>query len=219
MGNRRSKVNCAQRVVGADGGFLLKDHSAFVQSIRGAEYGQPRFGIALDDRPVDRARAAILGQQRRMILDRAMLRNGHEFLRSELQHKGHDADIGAGFFDGPRGFRIAQRFELMNFQPFRLRRRAQRIGTSAFFFGRAEHSCDFIAAGNQRFQHRFAKILLADNRNSHGVISPSAASKTRLPVSSPRSRRRSSPELLSGSRQYARLTWAIARFSPATPKA
>ena len=41
------------------------------------------------------ARAAVLRQQRRMILDRAVLRDGHEFLRRELQHESHDADIGA----------------------------------------------------------------------------------------------------------------------------
>ena len=53
--------------------------------------------------PVDGARAAVFRQQRRMILDRAVLRNLHEFLRHELRHS-HDADVCAGVLHRFRGF-------------------------------------------------------------------------------------------------------------------
>ena len=143
-----------------------------------------------------------------MILDGAVFRYGHEFLRRELKDKGHDADVGASRLHGARGFRIPQRFELMDGQTFFLRGGAQGVRPCAFFFGSAEDGGDFVAASEKRFEHGFAEVLLSDNRDFHFC---SLAGRRRLPlVFGSRSARRSSPAPLSGFRRCARPAWAIA---------
>ena len=69
------EVDRAERVVRADRRLLLQDHRPLVEAVGRAEDRQPGLRLAPDDRPVDRARAAILGQQRRVILDRSALRD------------------------------------------------------------------------------------------------------------------------------------------------
>ena len=59
------EVDGAERV-GADGDRLLQDHRTFVEAVIGTEDGEACLGVALDDRPVDRARAAVLRQQPRI---------------------------------------------------------------------------------------------------------------------------------------------------------
>src|SRR6185369_6955689 len=86
------EINRAEGVLGAERRFLLQDDGAFVETVRRTEYGQSRLYFAFDDRPVDRAGAAIFRQQRRVVLDGAVTRNGHEFLRRKLQHERHDAN-------------------------------------------------------------------------------------------------------------------------------
>ena len=105
-----------------------------------------------------------------MILDRSMFWYVHELLRRELKHKSHDADISAGGLHRPRRFRIAQRFELMDRQTFFLRGRPQRIRPSAFFLGRTEYSRNIVSAGEKRFEHGFAEILLSDDGDFHFVL-------------------------------------------------
>src|ERR1700686_4353945 len=93
--------------------------------------------------------------------------NAYEFLRRELQYESHDPDIGTSFLHRTRGFRISQGFELMNFQAFFLGRHPESIRPSTFLFRRAEDSADGIAASKERFEHRFAEILLPDNGDFH----------------------------------------------------
>src|SRR5437879_3751325 len=107
-----------------------------------------------------------------MILDRATFWYRHQFLWRELRYKSHDADIGAGLLHSPHGFRIPQRAELMDLQALFLRGQPQRIRPGAFLLGGAEHSSGLVAASKKRFQHRFAEILLADDRNSHFASAP-----------------------------------------------
>ena len=118
------EIDRPQGVVLAHRRALLQDHRALVQAVRGTEDGEPGFGLALDDGPVDRRWAAELGQQRRMILNGAVLRNIDEFLRGELQHEGHDADIGFRRGHGLNRLGCAQGFELMHLEPLCLGRGA-----------------------------------------------------------------------------------------------
>ena len=68
---------------------------------------------------------------------------------------------------GQRYFRIPERFELMDCQPLLTAPLPARHRVELLLFGRAEHRRDIVAASQKRFQHRFAKILLADDRDSH----------------------------------------------------
>src|SRR6185503_17519069 len=72
------EVHGAERVVRADRRFLLQYHRALVQTVGRAEDGEAGLAVAADDRPVDRRRTAILRQQRRVVLDRAALRDVDE---------------------------------------------------------------------------------------------------------------------------------------------
>src|SRR5207244_12428702 len=55
--------------------------------------------VTPDDRPVDRRWTAVLRQQRRVVLDRAVLGDVDEVLRRELQHESHDAQLCVEFFE------------------------------------------------------------------------------------------------------------------------
>ena len=102
-----------------------------------------------------------------MILDRAFLRDFHEFLRRELQHEGHDAEIRVQCAHRVHTFLVAQGRELEDLEPFFLGRRLQGIGLCASLLGSAEHAGDFVAARKKCLQHGFAEVLLPDDRYLH----------------------------------------------------
>src|ERR1700722_4122716 len=60
----------------------------------------------------------------------------------------------------------------MNLQSHGLRGGSQRIGLCAFLLGRAEYGGDVVAAVQESFEHRFAEILLADDRYLHFEKAP-----------------------------------------------
>ena len=162
------EIDRAERIVIADGRLFLEDHRTFVQAIGRSENGEAGFGLTLDEGPVDRRWAAELGQQRRVILDGAVLWNVDEFLRSELQHEGHDADVGFGVGQRPRRFRRAQGLELVDLELLFLGRSAQGVGSSTLLLRRAEHGGNLVAAREKGFQNGFAEVLLADYCDFHG---------------------------------------------------
>ncbi len=88
------EVDVAERLVGADLDRLLDQDRAFVEAFVGPEDGEARARLAHGDRPVDRRRPAVRGQQRRVILERAEPRRVEHRLRNEQQHIGHQADVG-----------------------------------------------------------------------------------------------------------------------------
>src|SRR5581483_161873 len=102
-----------------------------------------------------------------MVLNRAVFGNSDEFLRRELCHERHDADVGAGFLHRTRGFRIAKGLQLMDPQTLLLRGDAQGIRPGAFLLGSAENRDGLVAARQKRFQHGFAEILLPDDCDLH----------------------------------------------------
>jgi hypothetical protein len=104
-----------------------------------------------------------------VVLDRAVLRNGHELLRRELQDERHDADIGVRILHRLNGLGRAQRLELMHLQAFFLGGGPQRIRAGAFLLRRAKHRGDGVPACEKRFQHGFAEILLTDDRDLHDL--------------------------------------------------
>ena len=142
----RSHLGRFKSIVDYDWNWPTKIDRPLVESVRRAEYAQPCLGFTLDNRPIDRTRAAELRQQRRVILDRTVARYIHEFLRCELQNERHDADVGIRFLHRLNCFRCAQRLELVNFNAALLRRGTQHVGTRAFFFRRAKHGSYGIAA-------------------------------------------------------------------------
>src|SRR5882672_5079577 len=167
-GEKAVEIDAAQRIVGADRRFLLQDHRAFVEAVVRPEDREPGLGIAADERPVDRARATVFGQERRVILDHALLRDLHELLRRELQHIGHDADIGIQCAQRIVCIFVPQRRELVDLDALLLRGDLQEIRLGAFFFGSAKHSGHFVTACKKSFQNGLTKVLLADDRYFHG---------------------------------------------------
>ncbi len=75
-------------------GFLLQQHVTGIETIVGPEDGKPGLALARNDRPVDRARAAIFRQERGMVLDRAPGRNVEKFRRHEQRHESHHLQVG-----------------------------------------------------------------------------------------------------------------------------
>ena len=55
-------------------------------------------------------------------------------------------------------------------EAFLARGDAQHVRPRAFLLGRAEHGRYLVAAGEERFQHGLAEILLADDGDSHAAF-------------------------------------------------
>jgi hypothetical protein len=114
-----------------------------------------------------------------MELDRAVLRDVHEGLGRELQHVGHDADV--GIERAHRGFRLgaAQAGEGEDPQALALGIQAQRVRLGARLLGLAEDAGDGVAAGDEGIQDGLAEFLLADEGDAGDVRSPWGSQRRR----------------------------------------
>src|SRR5688572_15386673 len=166
-GKQPVEVHGAERVVLGNLGFLLQDHRALVEAVGGPEDREPGLLLAARDGPVDRRRAAVLRQQRRVVLDGAVLRDPDELLRRELQHEGHDADVGGEVLHRLRGFRALQRRELEELESLLLRRDLHGVGLRALLLGCHEDARHGVAAREEGLEDRLAEILLSDDGNFH----------------------------------------------------
>ena len=165
------EIHGAERVGAADRRFLLQQHVAGIEAVVRPEDRQTGFLLALDDRPVDRRRAAIGRQQRRVILDRAVRRDVEEFFRHEQRDEGHDLEVGLERLELLPDFRVLVGRRLIDRQLRRDRGFLQRIGLGAFFFRRDIDADDVLAALDQRLQHGLAEGLLAVNHDTHTTFS------------------------------------------------
>jgi hypothetical protein len=105
-----------------------------------------------------------------VVLDGAALRDVDEILRRELQHERHDAEVDVELFQRRLGFFPLETRELEKRNPLFLRRDLQRIGPGAGLLRRTEHARDLVLAREERLEHRFAEILLADDRDFHAAF-------------------------------------------------
>src|SRR5688572_4704639 len=78
------EIDVAYGLVRTDVALLLQHDRPLVETLRGTEYGETRAGVAADDRPVDGRRAAVLRQQRGVVLDRAEARELDQAVGREL---------------------------------------------------------------------------------------------------------------------------------------
>ena len=157
--------------VGTDRRLLLQQHVAGIEAVVGPEDRQPGLGLALDDRPVDRAGAAIGRQQRGVILDRAVGRDVEEVLRHEQRDEGHHLQVGLERAELLPHLRLAVGGGLIDRKLGGERRFLQRIGLGAFLLGRDIDGDHVLAALDQRFEHGLAEGLLAVNHDTHSVSS------------------------------------------------
>ena len=102
-----------------------------------------------------------------MVLDRAEPGNLHQAIGRELEHEGHDGEIGPEPLHGGVSLRAPQRRELKDRQPALLRRRLEGVDARPRFLGGAEHARDLVLSLEEGFQHRLAVVLLADDRDLH----------------------------------------------------
>ena len=140
------EIDGAERVGGADRRLLLEQHVAGIEAVVGPEDRQAGFLLALDDRPVDRAGAAIGRQQRGVILDRAVGRDVEEFLRHEQRDERHHLQVGLERLELLPHFRLAVGRRLIDRQLGGERRFLQRIGLRALLLRRDIDGDDVLAA-------------------------------------------------------------------------
>ena len=181
-GEQGLEIDVAEGGVRPDLAGLLEDHRAFVEAVRRAEDGQAGLHVSPGDRPIDRGGAAVARQQARMILDRAVGRDVHERLGRELQHVGHDADIGVQVAHRAFRLRALEARELEERQALLLRCRLQDIGLGAGLLRRTEHTGYVVAPREERLKHRLAEILLTDEGDAHGASLRPSLTRGRLGV-------------------------------------
>ena len=172
------EIDAAERVGRRDRRLLLHEHVAGIEAVVGPEDREPGFLLAENDRPVDRARPAISGQQRGMILDRAVRRDVEELLRHEQGDEGHHLQVGLERLELLPHFRLAVGGGLVNRQLGGERRFLQRVGFLARLLRRHIDGDHFIAAFEQRLEHRLAEGLLAVDDDPHWLFPPHTLSSS-----------------------------------------
>ena len=166
-GKQPVEIDRAERIVGTDMGLLLQQHVARIEPVVGPEDRQPGLGIALDDRPIDRARPAIFREQRGMILDRSLGRNREELFRHEQRDESHHLQIRLERLELLPHLGLAVGGRLID---RKLRRECgllERIGLCALLLRRGIDGDDVLAALAQRFQNRLTEGLLAVHHDTH----------------------------------------------------
>jgi hypothetical protein len=106
-----------------------------------------------------------------VVLDRPVPGDVHELLRGELQHEGHDADVGIERLHRGRGLGRLERGELEDLQALLLGGDPHGVRLAAGLLGGDEDARDGIAAGEEGFEDGLAEILLADEGDFH-LFSP-----------------------------------------------
>ena len=104
-------VNVSGGVVGSNGHFDAAEHVAGVDFVLEEKGAGARGGFAIQNRPMDRGRSAVLGQKRPMQVDRAQTRTvPHHFRQHAERH--HHTEVGVPL--------VQQRVEFRGFQFLRL---------------------------------------------------------------------------------------------------
>src|SRR5262245_17515883 len=167
------ELKAAGRVGVADLDFFLQQDRSGIEPLVGPEEGEPGARVALDDRPVDRARPSMEREQRGMVLDRAARRTVQHFVGHDERDVGHHAQVrleSPEFL--PHLGLVTERLRLMDRQTAREGRFLQRIDPPALRrIGGAVDADDVFPAPEERFQHALAECLLPVDDDAHDVLS------------------------------------------------
>ena len=121
----------------------------------------------------------MLGQQRRMELDRPVPRDRAEGLRHERQHVGHDGDVGVERAQPVLRLGVGVARVVEDRDAALLGGGAQRVGPGARRRRRDEGADHDVPAGDEAGERGAAERLLPDDRDPHsrsGVWAPRRAS-------------------------------------------
>jgi hypothetical protein len=102
-----------------------------------------------------------------MVLNGPEFWNVRESIGRELQNVSHDRQVRTDALQRRMRILAAQGLELMDFESPFFGCCPQRIGFRPRLLRRAEHGSDVIATLDESLQHRFPKILLANNCDFH----------------------------------------------------
>ena len=175
------RANCVVRV---NGGALLKKNGACIDPLVRPENGNPGLAFAIDDRPVDRRRTAMQWQQARVELDAPVRWCGQRFVRDDLRHEGHHAEVGPQRPPPGETFVLLERVRWDAGQTRGLSGHPQRVGAPTFFRLGCAHSHDLHTVVPQAGEDRLTKRCLAHDRNAHrhppGRLSAEAYTTTPL---------------------------------------
>ena len=158
--------------------FLLHQDGAGIETVIGPEDRQPGPRRALDDRPVDGARPAMPGEQRRVVLDRPPGRDGEKILGHEQDDERHHPEIGlhCPVCLPHRRLLVGRRLQQLD-APLQ-RGFLEGVYAAALAVGRAVDRDHLIAAFEQRLEDRFPECLLSDQGYAHRGH-PSSVSRRR----------------------------------------
>ena len=96
-----------------------------------------------------------------------MLGDVDELLRCELQHEGHDADVGAELLHRTGRLGTLQRRELEDLQPLLRRGDLHGVGLGTLLLRRDEDSGYGVATREECLEDGFPEILLTDDGYFH----------------------------------------------------
>ena len=140
----------------------LSDDAALVDLVVQEKRGDACLGLAVDDRPVDRRRPAVLGQQRRMEVEGSQPGHGPDHLGKHSEGD-HDAQVGPQRLHRPDELRVFQLFGLQDGKS-QLQRGDLNLALMEFpapsggFVGCGHHTHDVVAAGDERPQRRHGEF-------------------------------------------------------------
>ena len=93
--SRQVALDLVARFISRDGSMLVCEHRSRVERLHDAHDGHAGFALAGDDSAMDRCRATIPRQERRVNVDEAVFRRSEDLVSQNLSVRGDDAKIGS----------------------------------------------------------------------------------------------------------------------------
>ena len=203
-------VDGVDRRVGLDRAGALEQDRAGVEALVDPEDGDAGHRVALQDGVVDGGAAAVLGQDRGVVLDRLERREFEHPRGDDLGHERHHVEVRRGCFVLRDDFIVDDAAAL---PAARLVQRdagvagglGERVGPPALALGRGEDADDLVAVGGQPLENRRAERRLPDQCDPHRAL-PELSGRPRFAWAEARAWGRVRPRRC-GRRAFRRAAW------------
>ena len=160
--------------LGVDGDRLDHQHIAGVKPLVQLHNGNAGFGIAVQHCPLDGCRAAVLGQQRNVQVDAAVLGNMQQLRRDNAAIRHHHNNIGCQLLNQRIGRTVAQRAGLVDRNVVALRQlldrgRGQDLLAPHGLVAAGKHGAHLMPGAQQGCQAVGGNIGCAHKKDAHRI--------------------------------------------------
>ena len=160
-------VECQAGVAAFDHDFLLGENRASIRTLDHAVQGHAGFGFAVDQHPVGRRTATVLGQQRTMQVERALARGGQQRLAQQVAvvEREDEVRVQLGHTLDPQ--RVVGVFRRVHRDAVAGAQLGDRAVEGVFLgvIGMGEHGSNLVARSEQGFDACTANVVVSKNNS------------------------------------------------------